>query len=252
MHGAHELAAGDFNNDQVADLVVLSAQGNLVYLGSSAGPTLQTEVGTGYAGAATVADFDLDGHDDLVIGNDFISVTDQTARGGYVTVFYGGAEGIDTTRSRVFHQDTEGVPGSDESDDSLGGALTAGDVTGDGYPDLAIGAVFESIGSATHTGNVWVLRGGASGLTTSGAQSVNQGTPGVPGGNESCRAPEGPGRAHRMKTPPICDISAGRGRDHETYFFLPWFLTASIAAAAASGSRYVPPGLSGLKSASSS
>lgn len=36
------------------------------------------------------------------------------------------------------------------------------------------------------------------------------------------------------------------------YFFLPWFLTASIAAAAASGSRYVPPGLSGLKSASRS
>ncbi|CAM5741060.1 hypothetical protein SAFG77S_01753 [Streptomyces afghaniensis] len=36
------------------------------------------------------------------------------------------------------------------------------------------------------------------------------------------------------------------------YFFFPWFLTASIAAAAASGSRYVPPGFTGLKSASSS
>ncbi len=36
------------------------------------------------------------------------------------------------------------------------------------------------------------------------------------------------------------------------YFFLPWFFTASMAAFAASGSRYVPPGFSGLKSASSS
>ncbi|CAL9500643.1 hypothetical protein SUDANB15_03411 [Streptomyces sp. enrichment culture] len=36
------------------------------------------------------------------------------------------------------------------------------------------------------------------------------------------------------------------------YFFLPWFLTASIAAAAASGSRYLPPGVTGLKSVSSS
>lgn len=36
------------------------------------------------------------------------------------------------------------------------------------------------------------------------------------------------------------------------YFFLPWFFTASIAAAAASGSRYLPPGVTGLKSASSS
>lgn len=36
------------------------------------------------------------------------------------------------------------------------------------------------------------------------------------------------------------------------YFFFPWFLTASIAAAAASGSRYVPPGFTGLKDASNS
>lgn len=36
------------------------------------------------------------------------------------------------------------------------------------------------------------------------------------------------------------------------YFFLPWFFTASIAAAAASGSRYVPPGFRGLNSALSS
>lgn len=37
-----------------------------------------------------------------------------------------------------------------------------------------------------------------------------------------------------------------------TYFFFPWFFTASIAAAAASGSRYVPPGLRGRKFSSSS
>lgn len=36
------------------------------------------------------------------------------------------------------------------------------------------------------------------------------------------------------------------------YFFFPWFFTASIAAAAASGSRYVPPGLRGRKFSSSS
>ncbi len=36
------------------------------------------------------------------------------------------------------------------------------------------------------------------------------------------------------------------------YFFLPWFLTASIAAAAASGSRYLPPGVRGRKSVSRS
>lgn len=42
------------------------------------------------------------------------------------------------------------------------------------------------------------------------------------------------------------------GYGASSYFFFPWFLTASIAAAAASGSRYVPPGFTGVKSASSS
>lgn len=63
---------------------------------------------------------------------------------------------------------------------------------------------------------------------------------------------EGPRWAQAVKIPPTRTISAGRGHDHKPYFFLPWFLTASIAAAAASGSRYLPPGVTGLKSASSS
>lgn len=183
--GAVQLAAGDFDDDGADDVVVASAAGNFVHLGGSSGPTPQTGVGTGYAGALAVADFDRDGHDDLVVGTDFVSVTDQTATGGYATVFYGGTAGVDTTRSAVFSQDTAGVPGADESDDSFGGALAAGDVNGDGYPDLAVGANFETIGSAAHAGNVWVLRGGASGLTATGAQSFNQGTSGVPGANES-------------------------------------------------------------------
>ncbi|WP_430382805.1 FG-GAP-like repeat-containing protein [Streptomyces sp. P10-4] len=183
--GAVQLAAGDFDDDGADDVVVGSSAGNFVYRGGAAGFTLQTEAGAGYAGALTAADFDRDGHDDLVVGSDFMSVMDSTAKGGYVTVFYGGAAGVDTTRSAVFTQDTAGVPGADEHHDSFGGALAAGDVDGDRYPDLAVGAYFETIGSASHAGSVWVLRGGASGLTGTGAQSFNQGTAGVPGANES-------------------------------------------------------------------
>ncbi|MFF0187964.1 FG-GAP repeat protein [Streptomyces sp. NPDC005244] len=182
--GAVRLAAGDFDGDGTDDVVVGSSAGNFVYLGGSTGPTLQTEAGEGYAGALTVADFDRDGHDDLVVGTDFVSVLDDTARGGYVSVFHGGAAGVDTTRKTVFSQDTAGVPGTDESNDWFGASLAAGDVNGDKYPDLAVGADNESVGSTDGVGNVWVLRGGPSGLTGTGAQSFNQGTAGVPGANE--------------------------------------------------------------------
>ncbi len=63
---------------------------------------------------------------------------------------------------------------------------------------------------------------------------------------------EVPQWAQAVKMPPPRAVCAGRGHDRESYFFLPWFFTASMAAFAASGSRYVPPGFSGLKSASSS
>ncbi len=54
------------------------------------------------------------------------------------------------------------------------------------------------------------------------------------------------------KSPLLAGNPQAGGLFVDDYFFLPWFLTASIAAAAASGSRYLPPGVTGLKSASSS
>ena len=48
---------------------------------------------------------------------------------------------------------------------------------------------------------------------------------------------EVPERFQGAKMPPAHAVCAGGGHDHQTYFFLPWFFTASIAAAAASGSR---------------
>ncbi|MEU6535305.1 FG-GAP and VCBS repeat-containing protein [Streptomyces sp. NPDC047000] len=183
--GAVQLTAGDFDGDRTDDLVVGSATGNFVYRGTAAGPVFQTEAGAGYARALTTADFDLDGHDDLAVGLGFADLLDGPAKGGYVAVFYGGATGVDTKRSAVFSQATPGVPGTDESNDWFGDTLAAGDVNGDDYPDLAVGASGETIGSAAGTGSVWVLRGSSAGLTGTGAQSFSQGTPGVPGTNES-------------------------------------------------------------------
>ncbi|MFF5496155.1 FG-GAP repeat protein [Streptomyces aquilus] len=63
--------------------------------------------------------------------------------------------------------------------------MAAGDVNGDGFPDIAVGAAQETIGSAKHAGTVTILRGSATGLTGTGAKSYSQNTTNVPGTAES-------------------------------------------------------------------
>ncbi|MDI3417465.1 FG-GAP-like repeat-containing protein [Streptomyces luteolus] len=232
--GAVELAAGDFDDDGTDDVVVGSFAGNFVYRGTSTGPTFQTEAGEGKASALTTADFDLDGHDDLVVGTDTPAVLDSGADGGYVTVFHGGAAGVDTSRSKVFSQATEGVPGADEHHDSFGYALAAGDVNGDDYPDLAVSANFETIGSASHAGNVWVLSGSSSGLTATGAQSLNQGTSGVPGANESSDLFGGAVHLADHNKDDRADLSVGAAGENSDDGAV-WFLRGSSSGTTTSG-----------------
>ncbi|MFD9096147.1 FG-GAP repeat protein [Streptomyces collinus] len=88
---------------------------------------------------------------------------------------------MSTTALQTLDQDTPGVPGTAESDDDFGWAVSLGDVDGDGYTDAAVSAFYESIGPADRTGSVTVLRGTPTGLTGTGARSFSQATTGVPG-----------------------------------------------------------------------
>ena len=54
------------------------------------------------------------------------------------------------------------------------GPPPAGDFNGDGYPDLAVGAPGEDVGSATDAGAVNVIYGSAGGLSDAGNQSFTQ------------------------------------------------------------------------------
>ncbi|MEU1401706.1 FG-GAP repeat protein [Streptomyces sp. NPDC005728] len=58
------------------------------------------------------------------------------------------------------------------------------DFNGDGYGDIAIGVMQESISGVRTTGAVTVLRGSSKGLTGTGSVSWHQNTAGVPGVNE--------------------------------------------------------------------
>ncbi|MFC9278096.1 hypothetical protein [Streptomyces collinus] len=128
---------------------------------------------------SAVGDIDKDGYADIAIGNPAETSADPAgAKGGKVTVVYGGPGGEDTSRAPlVLGQDTPGVPGAAETGDAFGSSVFLGDVDGDGFKDLAIGAPGEDSG----TGSVTVLRGTASGLTTRSAASYTQNTAGVPG-----------------------------------------------------------------------
>jgi hypothetical protein len=130
-----------------------------------------------------VGDFDKDGYGDLAIGRGY-----ETGDGerGYVTVQYGGSGGPDTARKPVkFSQSTTGVPGSSENGDFFGSAIAAGDVNGDGYADLAVGARGEDLDARRNAGTVTVLLGRAGGLSGTGAKSYTQDTSGITGTAES-------------------------------------------------------------------
>lgn len=130
-----------------------------------------------------IGDFDKDGYGDLAIGRGY--ETDDGER-GYVTVQYGGSGGPNTARKPVkFSQNTTGVPGSSENGDFFGSAIAAGDVNGDGYADLAVGARGEDLGTKRNAGSVTVLLGRAGGLSGTGAKSYSQDTSGITGTPET-------------------------------------------------------------------
>ncbi|MFF6980475.1 FG-GAP repeat domain-containing protein [Streptomyces sp. NPDC008343] len=189
IYGAQSLASGDLNGDGTADLVVSGSQaetyddGAFVYLGSASGLTRQTFLRNGAYELAAVGDLNGDGYADVVTAT--YGDEGRTSLGGSVSAYLGSATGVRTQPQTTITQDTPGVPGSDEEGDWFGNALSVADVTGDGRAEVAVGTIHETIGAAKIAGSVTVLRGSASGLTATGAQSFTQNTAGVPGTAES-------------------------------------------------------------------
>ncbi|MFD0415778.1 FG-GAP repeat protein [Streptomyces sp. NPDC127108] len=180
---------GDLTGDGIDDVVasggvVLGSgkPGGFVLKGSADGWVKGSEFGGPYrredSMPSAFGDLNKDGYQDLVTGY---------AGQNKVYVTYGGKDGVSTTlKSREYTQASAGVPGVEEAGDKFGSSLAIGDTDRDGYGDLIIGASYEtgSDPAATGSGAITVLRGGADGITTTGAASFTQNSRGIPSTSE--------------------------------------------------------------------
>ncbi|MFK4147083.1 FG-GAP-like repeat-containing protein [Streptomyces sp. NPDC004065] len=184
--------AGDLNHDGTAERVYSSLfdgdeGGGIDYFSWNGSKYAMRNLPKADGVSGSVADVNGDGYGDLVLGDpsDPGRIKKSGHQGGQISVWYGGPNGPDPAQTpTVVHQDTAGAPGVAEAGDLFGSSISTGDINGDGYADVAVGAPDEAVGKVVSAGTVTVLFGSASGLTTKGSKLYTQDTPGVPGGSE--------------------------------------------------------------------
>ncbi|MBP6874475.1 MAG: FG-GAP repeat protein [Candidatus Eisenbacteria bacterium] len=172
--------AGDVNGDGYSDVIVgIPYYTNgpetyeglaCVYLGSRTGLAAspawsvegnQANAGLGWS-VSTAGDVNGDGYSDVIVGAYYYSHGESAE--GAAFVYHGSASGLSTTPAWTVEGNASGIEfGSSVS--------TAGDVNGDGYADVIVGAPYYGNGQ-TREGRAYVFLGSSSGLATTPAWTV--------------------------------------------------------------------------------
>ena len=189
-HFGHAVAsAGDVNNDGYADILVGAPGYDIdvaspdagrayLFLGSASGPSPSAN----WSGASSVdrasygssvsgaGDVNGDGYDDFLVA---ASKDDQAALDtGRVFLFHG-------TSTEMIASVTPSWVGYAGSTDQFGSSISgAGDVNGDGYDDILIGAHLDTafnFGPLWDSGKLYVYHGSASGLAPFDVSAANHG-----------------------------------------------------------------------------
>ncbi|HSA32727.1 MAG TPA: FG-GAP-like repeat-containing protein, partial [bacterium] len=179
--GASVAGAGDVNGDGYGDIIVGApyyANGNTnegaiyIYHGSSGGinTTYARRIESNLAGTelggsvASAGDVNGDGYSDVIAGASSYS-NGQTDEGA-AFIYHGSATGIGTTHNRLLE--------SNQASANMGNVVSgAGDVNGDGYSDVVIGA-YNYDNPDTDEGIVYIYHGSASGIVTPYAIRLEQ------------------------------------------------------------------------------
>ncbi|MCP3975558.1 MAG: hypothetical protein GY720_13820, partial [bacterium] len=168
--------AGDINGDGYADVIVGAPSydngetnegrayvytGTTTGLSTSADWTIESDQASAELGRSvgTAGDVNGDGYDDVIVGAPKYDngETDE----GRATVYHGATGGLDTTAAWTVE--------SDQASAGFGGSVgTAGDVDGDGYDDVIVGASGYDNGE-TDEGQIYVYNGSAGGVSLTAA-----------------------------------------------------------------------------------
>ena len=179
LFGCSVASAGDVNGDGYSDVIIGASQFDLVssgtnfgraflYYGSATGLSA-TAFGAGFGDAsqtnegvgesvACAGDINGDGYSDVIVGAPFYDDGVNTDE-GWAFVYYGSATGLNTTPAST-------PDDANQADSRFGTCVSsAGDINGDGFSDVIIGADYFDDGANTIEGRAFVYHGSPAGLS---------------------------------------------------------------------------------------